>query len=157
MQVKEQIEKYLAGQPEPKQADMRALDRLIRKAMPRCRLWFLDGRDDSGKPVTNPNIGYGHQTMKYAGGRTREFYQVGFSANTAGISVYIIGLEDRKYLAKTYARKLGKATVTGYCIRFKSLKDIDTGALVAAIRDGVAATSQGNAAPRGRAGVRPAA
>ncbi|HVU19927.1 MAG TPA: hypothetical protein VHE09_04290, partial [Rhizomicrobium sp.] len=61
-------------------------------------------------------------------------------ANAAGISLYIIGLKDRKYLPKTYAKKIGKATVTGYCIKFKSLKDIDTDVLAAAIREGVAAT-----------------
>jgi hypothetical protein len=139
-QVKDQIEAYIASQPEAKRSDMRALDRLIRKTMPRCKLWFLDGKDDKGKQVTNPNIGYGHQTMEYANGSTREFYQIGFSANAAGISVYLIGLKDRTYLAKTYGKKLGKATVTGYCIRFKALKDIDTDVLVDAIRYGVAAT-----------------
>jgi hypothetical protein len=138
--IKDEIESHIASQPEPKQGEMRALDRLIRKAMPRCKLWFMDGRDDKGKAVTNPNIGYGLQTLKYAGGKTREFYQVGFSATAAGISVYILGLEDRKFLAKTYARTIGKASVTGYCIRFKSLKDIDTGVLADAIRHGVAAT-----------------
>ena len=120
---------------------MRALHRLILKAMPRCKLWFLDGRNDAGKIVTNPNIGYGLQTMTYAGGRTREFYQVGLSANTSGISVYIMGLDDKTYLAKNYGKKLGKASVSGYCIKFKALKDIDTDTLVAAIRYGVAATS----------------
>jgi hypothetical protein len=140
MSAKDEIEAYIAAQPDAKQSDMRALDRLIRKAMPRCKLWFLDGTDAQGKSVTNPNIGYGHQTMEYANGKTREFYQVGFSANAAGISLYIIGLKDRKYLPKTYAKKIGKATVTGYCIKFKSLKDIDTDVLAAAIREGVAAT-----------------
>ena len=141
MTAKQQIETYIASQPEPKQSDMRALDRLIRKAMPRCKLWFMDGKNEQGKAVTNPNIGYGLQTMEYAGGKTREFYQVGFSANTTGISVYILGLEDRKYLPKTYGKKIGKASVTGYCIKFKALKDIDTDTLVAAIRDGVEATN----------------
>ena len=141
MQIQKQIETYIASQPEPKRSDMQALDRLIRKAMPRRKLWFFDGKDDNGKTASNPNIGYGLQTMEYANGKTREFYQIGFSANTAGISVYLIGLKDRKYLAKTYAKKLGKATVTGYCIKFKALKDIDTDTLVAAIRYGVEATS----------------
>jgi len=140
MQVKDEIESYLASQPEPKQGDMRVLHRLILKAMPRCRLWFLDGKNEAGKTVTNPNIGYGLQTMTYAGGRTREFYQVGLSANTSGISVYIMGLDDKTYLARTYGKKLGKASVSGYCIKFKALKDIDTETLIAAIRDGVSAT-----------------
>ena len=140
MPVREQIEQYIAGQPDPKRCDMRALHRVILKAMPRSRLWFLDGKDGDGKTVSNPNIGYGLYTIRYAGGKTREFYQTGLSANTTGISVYVMGIEDKTYLAKTYAKKLGKASVTGYCIKFKALKDIDLETLVAAIRDGVEAT-----------------
>ena len=141
MTIKKQIETYLAAQPEPKRSDMRALHARILGAMPGCKLWFLDGKDANGKTVTNPNIGYGLQTMKQ--GKTRDFYQIGISANTAGISVYIMGLDDKTYLAKTYAKKLGKASVTGYCIKFKALKDIDIGTLEAAIRDGAEATRAG--------------
>jgi hypothetical protein len=140
MPTKEQIEKYIASQPESKRDDMRALHRVIQKAIPACKLWFLDGKNDEGKTVSNPNIGYGLQTIKYANGKAREFYQIGLSANTTGISVYILGIEDKTYLAKTYGKKLGKAGVTGYCIKFKALKDIDVDTLVAAIRDGVEAT-----------------
>jgi hypothetical protein len=142
MQIQKQIENYIASQPEPKRGDMQALHRLIRKAMPRCKLWFLDGKDESGKIVSNPNIGYGLRTIEYANGKTKEFYQIGLSANTAGLSVYILGLDDKTYLAKTYAKKLGKASVTGYCIKFKALKDINVDTLEVAIRDGIAATSQ---------------
>jgi len=140
MQIQEQIEKYVAGQPEPKRSDMRALHRIILEAMPACRLWFLDGKNSDGKTVSNPNIGYGLHTIRYANGKAREFYQIGLSANTTGISVYILGLEDKKYLAKAYGKKLGKASVSGYCIKFKALKDIDVDTLVAAMRYGVEAT-----------------
>ena len=78
-------------------------------------------------------------TIKYADGTTREFYQIGLSANTTGISVYILGIKDKTYLAKTYGKKLGKASVTGYCIKFKTLKDINIDILQAAIRYGVEA------------------
>jgi hypothetical protein len=47
-----------------------------------------------------------------------------------------MGIEDKKYLAKTYGKTLGKASVTGYCIRFKTLKNIDTDVLDSAIRFG---------------------
>jgi len=140
VQVQEQIEKYVATQPEPKRDDMRALHRIVLKAIPGCKLWFLDGKDSDGKTVSNPNIGYGLHTIKYANGKTREFYQIGLSANTTGISVYILGIEDKKYLAQAYGKKLGKASVSGYCIKFKALKDIDIGVLEAAIRYGVEAT-----------------
>src|SRR6187549_3520634 len=136
MNVQAQIQKYISSQPEPKRSDMEALHGMILQAMPACRLWFLDGKDSEGKTVSNPNIGYGLQTMKYADGSTREFYQIGLSANKAGISVYIIGLEDKKYLAETFGKELGKASVTGYCIRFKTLKDINVETLEAAIRFG---------------------
>src|SRR6185369_15955731 len=133
MNVKEQIQEYLTSQPEPKRSDMEALHRLILQVMPTRKLWFLDGKDSDGKTVSNPNIGYGIQLMKYADGTTRDFYQIGLSANKTGISVYILGIEDKKYLAQTYGKELGKASVTGYCIRFKTLKDINIETLKAAI------------------------
>jgi hypothetical protein len=136
MTVQKQIKEYIAGQPEPKRSDMQALHQLILQVSPKCKLWFLDGKDDKGKIVSNPNIGYGSYSIKYADGKTREFYQVGLSANTSGISVYIMGLEDKTYLVKTYGKKLGKASVTGYCIKFKTLKDINTDILETAIRFG---------------------
>src|SRR5260221_3478146 len=140
MNIQEQIKKYITNQPELKRSDMQALHRIILQVMPGCKLWFLDGKDSENKTVSNPNIGYGFQTIKYADGTTREFYQIGLSANTTGISVYILGLKDKTYLAKTYGKKLGKASVSGYCIKFKTLKDINIDILQAAIRYGVEAT-----------------
>ncbi|MBL7911328.1 MAG: DUF1801 domain-containing protein [Bacteroidia bacterium] len=136
MNVKAQIKEYIASQAEAKCIDMQALHKLILKASPKCKLWFLDGKDGKGKTVTNPNIGYGYYTIKYADGSTKEFYRIGLSANTTGISVYILGLSDKTYLAKTYGKKIGKASVTGYCIKFKALKDINIDILEAAIKEG---------------------
>lgn len=141
MNTREQIKKYIANQPEPKRSDMQALHRIIRQVMPACKLWFLDGKNSENKTVSNPNIGYGSHTMKHADGKTREFYQIGISANKTGISVYILGIKDKKYLAQTYGKKLGKASVSGYCIKFKTLKDINVDVLEAAIRYGVEATN----------------
>jgi hypothetical protein len=142
MTVQAQIKKYIAGLPEAKSSDVRELHRHItRKVMPRAKLWFSDGKDSKGKTVSNPTIGYGLQTIEYADGKTREFFQIGLSANTGGISVYILGLKDKKHLAKTYGEKLGKASVTGYCIKFKKLEDIDMDVLGEAIRDGVRETA----------------
>ncbi|MBA3683280.1 MAG: DUF1801 domain-containing protein [Bacteroidetes bacterium] len=136
MKVKEQIKEYIVGQPEAKRSDMQELHKMILKVSPKCKLWFLDGKNSEGKIVSNPNIGYGLQTLKYANGETKEFYQIGLSVNTSGISVYILGIDDKTYLAQTYGKKLGKASVTGYCIKFKTLKDIDITVLEAAIRFG---------------------
>lgn len=140
MNVHTQISDYMAAQPERKRHDMQALHDLILGLIPDCRLWFLDGKDERGRTVSNPNVGYGLQTMTYADGRTREFYQIGMSANTTGISVYIMGLEDKTYLAETYGGELGKASVTGYCIKFSTLRNINIDILEAAMRDGIEQT-----------------
>jgi hypothetical protein len=137
MNVQEQIKKYITSQPEPKRSDMQELHLRMLQTLPGCKLWFEDGKNNEGQTVSNPNIGYGSYTIKYANGTTREFFQIGLSANTTGISVYILGLKDKTYLAKTYGKKIGKASVTGYCIKFKTLKDINIDILEAAIRYGV--------------------
>ncbi|HEY3929861.1 MAG TPA: DUF1801 domain-containing protein [Candidatus Koribacter sp.] len=140
MNVKEQIKNYIAAQPEPKRTDMQALHRLTLRVSPACKLSFSDGKDSDGRTVSNPTIGYGWHTIKYADGKTREFFQIGMSGNTTGISIYILGLKHKTYLAKTYGKKLGKATVTGYCIKFKALKDINMDVLEAAILHGFQAS-----------------
>ena len=140
MNIQEQIKAYIASQPEPKRSDMQALHHLVLQIMSVCKLWFLDGKNSEGKVVSNPNIGYGFYTIKYANGTSKEFYQIGLSANTTGISVYIMGIEDKTYLAHTFGKKIGKASVTGYCIKFKTLKDINIDILESAIRYGIAIT-----------------
>ncbi|MGN7864646.1 DUF1801 domain-containing protein [Chryseobacterium sp. 22458] len=134
MIIQDQIEEYIASQSESKRRDMQDLHHLIMDLMPECRLWFLDGKDSEGKVVSNPNIGYGHHTITYADGSTKEFYQVGMSANTTGISVYILGIDDKTYLSRVYGEKIGKAKVTGYCIKFKTLKDINIEVLKTALQ-----------------------
>ena len=136
MNVQEQIKKHIASQPEPKRSDMQELHRLTLQVLPGCKLWFFDGKNSENKTIANPTIGYGFYTIKYANGTTREFFQIGMSANKTGISVNILGIKDKTYLAQTFGEKIGKASVTGYCIRFKTLKEINIDILEAAIRYG---------------------
>jgi hypothetical protein len=134
MNLQEQISEYISTQHEPKRSELEVLHNLFLEVMPECKLWFLDGKNDQGKIVSNPNIGYGLQTIKYTDGKTKEFYQIGLSANKTGISVYIIGIDDKTYLAKKFGSSIGKANVSGYCIKFKTIYDINTNILVEAIR-----------------------
>lgn len=134
MDIQEQIKAYITSQSEPRLSDMQLLHQLILQVSPTCSLWFDDGKNAEHKTVSNPAIGYGFYTIKYANGKTRDFFQIGMSANTTGISIYILGIEDKTYLARTFGKDLGKASVTGYCIRFKKLKDINIDVLEAAIR-----------------------
>ncbi|HEV2531469.1 DUF1801 domain-containing protein [Phenylobacterium sp.] len=139
MNVQEQIDRYISEQVPAKREDMQELHRRIRKTSPSCELWFLDGRNEDGKIVSNPNIGYGSQTIAYADGETRDFYRIGLSANTTGFSVYVMGLEDKTYLSETYGDRLGKAKVTGYCVKFRRIADIDIDVLEAMVASHIGA------------------
>ena len=142
MNTQEQIQAYITSQAEPKRRDLQALHQLIQQLMPHGKTWFLDGKNKENKTVTNPSIGYGVRTVAYADGKTKEFYQIGISGNTVGVSVYILGLDDKKYLAQTFGETIGKASVSGYCIKFKTLTDIHLDTLEAAIRYGIERTSE---------------
>lgn len=142
MNVLEQIDSYISCQTEVKRNELLKLHKLILDIKPSCKLWFLDGKDDTGKTVSNPNIGYGIQTLKYKDGKTKTFYQIGLSANTTGISVYIIGIEDKKLLAENFGKEIGKASISGYCIKFKTLEDIDIETLEAVIKFGFENTNK---------------
>lgn len=134
--TEDHITAYISSLPADKQTEMQELHRRALAIAPGAPLWFLDGKNSEGKVVTNPNIGYGKYTLNYADGRSRDFYQVGLSANITGISVYIMGMKDKNYLKDKYADTLGKASITGYCIKFKSLKNINIEVLEAAMKDG---------------------
>ena len=140
--IQKQIEKYLESLPETKRNDMLNIQQIILNIKPDCKIWFLDGKNDAGKTISNPNIGYGSYLINYADGKTREFYQIGLSGNKTGISVYILGIADKNYLKDNYAQKLGKASVTVYCIKFKTLLEINIDVLEDAIRNGVEISSE---------------
>ena len=137
MNVQEQIDSHINSLAEPKRSEIQTLHELILRISPASRLWFFDGTNEEGKTITNPTIGYGQQTMHYANGKTKVFFRVGILANKTGISVHILGIEDKTFLAQTFGTKLGKASVTGYCIKFNTLNDIHMDTLEAAIRYGL--------------------
>ena len=51
-----------------------------------------------------------------------------------------MGMDDKKFLQDKYTHAIGKASITGYCIKFKALKDVDLDVLKAAIQDGMERT-----------------
>src|SRR5215469_3325591 len=91
MTVKEQIKKHIASQPEPKPSEMRELHRLTLQMSPECKLWFFDGKDSKNHTVSNPTIGYRFHTIKYANGKSREFFHIGVSENkTESLSIFLV-------------------------------------------------------------------
>ena len=119
---------YLNSLKDPaRKAEMKALDALIRKALPREK-----------RIVDRGMLGYGPFHYKYASGREGDTAKVGLSSRAQYISVYLLGIKDGKYIAESYRKALGKASVGKSCIRFRSLEDIDTRVLAKAIKESVA-------------------
>ncbi len=142
MDVETEIEEYISSLDERKQSEIRVLHQLILNLNTSCKLWFLNGKNSENKVVSNPNIGYGIYTINYADSSSRPFYQIGLSANKTGISVYILGIEDKTFLSSNFGSTIGKASITGYCIKFKTIKDINLEVFEAAIKYGFEATKE---------------
>ena len=137
MEIQAQIHQFISLQTESKQQDLLSLHELMRSILPSGKLWMEDGKNEAGKVVTNPTIGYGQQIMLLAKGKSREMFQIGISANTSGISIYLIGIRNKFDLAEKFGHKLGKAKVSGYCIKFKQLSDLNLTVLEEVIRLGL--------------------
>lgn len=142
MNIVAQIHHFISQQESAKQRDLLQLHELMLAILPTGKLWMEDGKNEAGKVVTNPTIGYGNQTLLLAKGKSREMFQIGISANTSGISIYLIGIRNKLDLAQQFGAKMGKAKVTGYCIKFKQLADIEISVLKEAIRLGIALTNE---------------
>jgi hypothetical protein len=141
MDITTQIHHFISQQESAKQHDLLQLHELMLSILPAGKLWLEDGKNEAGKVVTNPTIGYGNQTLLLAKGKSREMFQIGISANIAGISIYLIGIRNKMNLALEFGAQLGKAKVTGYCIKFKQLADLELPILEAAIRKGIEVTN----------------
>ncbi len=133
MDIKTQIKEYINSQPEPKKSEMQELHILILQLMPKCKQWYFDGKNEDGKQVAHPTIGYGNYTITYKDGSTREFFRIGLLANPTGLAIHIMGLDDKKYLIDRYGKTIGKAKVGSYGITFKSIKEINLEILKEAI------------------------
>lgn len=141
MEIERQIQHFILQQEIAKQKDLLSLHELMRSILPSGKLWIENGRDDAGKVVTNPTIGYGQQTMLLAKRKSREMFQIGISVNTSGISIYLIGIRNKLDLAEQFGNKLGKAKVSGYCIKFKQLSDLNLTVLEEVLRMGITVTT----------------
>ncbi len=125
MNASEQIAAYLTKLASPKGSELKELYQMILTETGEPHLHFFDGKNKEGKVVANPTIGFGQCRLSYANGQHQDTFRLGISANSNGISIYIIGLKDKSILQEKFNPRLGKAKITGYCIRFKSLIEID--------------------------------
>ena len=137
METNTQINTFIDSLSEETAADLRALHALMLQWIPNGKLWFDNGLNADNKVVTNPTIGYGSYPHTFANNTTKELFQIGISATKSGISVYVMGIRKKLNIAQAFGEKLGKAKVSGYCISFKKLEDLNLNALEEVVRVGV--------------------
>lgn len=115
---------YIAKLAEPRRSQVAKLHRLIRKAVPELRPFILNGM-----------LAYGPFHYRYATGREGDWFRVGVASNKAYISLYACAADDRGYVAERYRKRLPRANIGKSCVRFKTLDDLDLGALEALLRE----------------------
>ncbi|MEK0440779.1 MAG: hypothetical protein RLZZ504_1695 [Bacteroidota bacterium] len=123
--IQQQIQTYLKSIPPEKRADLIDLQKLISELFPNYPLSFHTGYDTTGKQVSNPSIGYGNYLHTFSNGTTSSMYQIGLSVNNNGISIYLLGLSKSINIKEIFTSNIGKAQITGYCIKFKRLSEIN--------------------------------
>jgi hypothetical protein len=109
------VDAFLAGLPEPQQADSRALIALMREVTgEEPRMW--------GPSI----VGFGSYHYRYATGREGDAPLTSFSPRKQNLTVYLsYGFEEQEeLLARLGKHKLGKA-----CLYVKRLADVDQAAL----------------------------
>lgn len=107
---------------EPRRAEMKKLDALIRKTVPGMKPFMISGMVAYGKVhYVSPRSGKGV-----------DWGVILISSRAQYISLYICATDGEKYLAEDFKKQLPKASIGKSCIRFKKLEDVDT-AVIATI------------------------
>ena len=125
MSTQQLIQDYLNSLTDAKKSDLTTIHDLVLSLHPHIELSFDSGKNSENITVSNPSIGYGTYMHRYANGDIKPMYALGISANTSGISIYCLNLKDRNILKDQFGPSIGKAKITGYCINFKTLNDLN--------------------------------
>jgi len=115
---------YIAKLDEPRQTEIKRVDKLIRQTLPELKPFVMAGM-----------LAYGPFHFKYPSGRDGDWFRIGLASNKAYISLHACAADKRGYVAERYKKKLPKASIGKSCVRFKTLDDLDLVALKALLRE----------------------
>lgn len=120
------VTEYFAQIDEPRRSEVKALHKMIRKAVPELKPAMVAGM-----------IGYGSYHYKYASGREGDWPIIALASQKNYISVYVCASQDGVHLAESHKNELPKASIGKSCIRFKKLEDVDLAVLEKLVKKGV--------------------
>jgi len=110
--------KYIAELEEPRRAEIKKIDALIRKTVPKLTPHMQGGF-----------LGYGPIRYRTKSGREGDWFKIGVASQKNYISVYFCATDDEGYVAERFKERLPKASIGKSCVRFKKLDDLDPKAL----------------------------
>jgi hypothetical protein len=107
-------EEYIAALDEPRKSQVQQLHELICETVPELEPSIQDGV-----------IAYGMYKYKYASGREGEWPKLAIASNAPHISIHCCGQIDGRYVAETYADRLGSVNCGRSCIRFTKIEKLN--------------------------------
>ena len=123
---------YLAGLPDERRADLKALHSMIRRAAPALKPYMQSGM-----------LGYGKYHYRYPSGREGDWCKLALASQKNYISLYVCAMDGGRYVADAFRSRLPKASIGKSCVRFKRLADVDAKVVQELLRRAVKATALG--------------
>jgi hypothetical protein len=121
----ETLEAYFAFDPK-READLRRLDGLIRKAAPSLKRYFHKGAPEGQPGMRFKMIGYGESFYRAATGDKVEWPVVGVALQKNYISVYFAVTKRGAAVNAPYARRLGELRRGRNNFSFERFDDLDS-------------------------------
>lgn len=114
---------YLDALEEPRRSEVKKLDALIRKTVPKLKPFICQGM-----------LAYGRFTYR-SKSTEKEWFKIGIANNAAAISLYACAADERGYVAERYKDALPKANIGKSCVRIKKVDDLDAKVLAKLLKE----------------------
>ena len=118
-------DEYIDSLEEPRQSDVRALDDLIGRVAPQLDRQLWRGM-----------IVYGLYHYRHPGGVEGDWYPLALSGQKRFSALYVMGSDERGYLAESYRERLPRAEVGRSQLRIADLAAVDLEVVAALVREG---------------------
>jgi len=110
-------EAWIDSLDEPRRSEVRHLHEVIRAAIPDADIVVMD--------YTGPVVGYGTYDYSTSRGPAGRWFAVGLASRKGHISLYIMGTDERGYLAEQSQDRLPGTKVGKSCINIRKAALVD--------------------------------
>jgi hypothetical protein len=131
------LDEYFAFDPK-READLRRIDKLIRKAAPALKRYFHKGTAAGEPGMRFKMIGYGKSSYRATTGEVVEWPVVGLALQKNYISLYFSVRKDGQPITTPYASRIGGKRMGRNNFSFEAFADLDADATTSLIAEAAA-------------------